>query len=148
MPTTAPQILKSARNAHNLSQLQVASMLYVSVDQIKRYERGEAIPEMSDVDILEEQLPEPGLFRRWARAQYPEIVKYFGASDERDLGLIGAVVNVKLQMADVMRIQDRVERDAVDGRFDDRALLETYQRELLDAQKAIEASLTKLREVK
>lgn len=148
MSITAHQILKDARTQHRLTQIQLAFMLSVSVEQIKRMERGDWIPEMSDVDILEEQLPEPGLFRRWARAQYPEIVKYFGASDDRDLGLIGAVVNVKLQMADVMKLQDRVERDAVDGRFDDRALLEDYQQELQEAREAIEASLARIKEAK
>lgn len=148
MSETAQEILKSARQAHGLTQIQLAMMLYTSVDQVRRMERGEIIPEMSDVDLMEEKLPEPGLFRRWARAQYPEIVKHFGAADNRDLGLIGAVVNVKLQMADVMKLQDRVERDAVDGRIDDPLLRETYERELQEAREAIEASLIRIKEVK
>ena len=95
---TAQQILKAARVRAGLTQLQGAAMLSVSVDQVKRMEYGTWIPEMSDVDQLEDQLHEPGLFRRWARAQFPEISKHFGASDDRDYGLLGAIVNAKHQI--------------------------------------------------
>ena len=111
---TAQQILKAARVKAGLTQLQVAAMLSVSVDQVKRMEYGTWIPEMSDVDLLEEQLHDPGLFRRWARAQFPEISKHFGASDGRDYGLLGAIVNTKHQMNDVLALHERVEQDALD----------------------------------
>lgn len=81
MSEPAHQILKDARKEAGLTQIQVAALLSVSVEQVKRMERGDWIPEMADVDMMEEQLRDVGLFRRWARAQYPEIVKYFGASD-------------------------------------------------------------------
>lgn len=145
---TAQQILKAARVKASLTQLQVASMLSVSVDQVKRMEYGTWIPEMSDVDLLEEQLHEPGLFRRWARAQFPEISKYFGASDGRDYGLLGAIVNTKHQMNDVLALHERVERDALDGRIDDPILREKYERELQEARQAIDASLQRIKEVR
>lgn len=145
---TAQQILKAARVKAGLTQLQVASMLSVSVDQVKRMEYGTWIPEMSDVDLLEEQLHEPGLFRRWARAQFPEISKHFGASDGRDYGLLGAIVNTKHQMNDVLALHERVERDALDGRIDDPILREKYERELQEARQAIDASLQKIKEVR
>lgn len=148
MADTAQVILKTARQSHHLTQLQVASMLSVSVDQVKRMEYGTWIPEMSDVDILEERLPEPGLFRRWARAQFPEITKYFGASDERDYGLLGAILNTKHQMNDVLALHEKVERDALDGRIDDPILREKYENELQDARRAIDASLQKINEVR
>ena len=144
---TAQQILKAARVKAGLTQLQVASMLSVSVDQVKRMEYGTWIPEMSDVDLLEEQLHEPGLFRRWARAQFPEISKHFGASDGRDYGLLGAIVNTKHQMNDVLALHEKVERDALDGRIDDPILREKYERELQEARQAIDASLQKIKEV-
>ena len=103
-------------------------------------ERGDWIPEMADVDMMEEQLRDVGLFRRWARAQYPEIVKYFGASDGRELGLLGAVVNTKHQIDDVLKLQDRVERDAVDGQIDP-TLRNSYRQELEEAREAIETAL-------
>ena len=146
MPTmTAPLILKEARKRHRLTQEQLAALLYVSVDQVKRFEHGECVPEMDDVDTLEEKLPEPGLFRRWARAQYPEIAKYFGTSDERDYGLLGAVVNAKHQLGDVLALQERVERDAVDGRIDDMALKSAYGKELREARQAIDALLDSMK---
>ncbi len=43
-----------------------------------------------------------------------------------------------------LKLQDRVERDAVNGRFEDRALMENYQKELLEAREAIEASLARI----
>lgn len=145
---TAQQILKAARVKAGLTQLQVAAMLSVSVDQVKRMEYGTWIPEMSDVDLLEEQLHDPGLFRRWARAQFPEISKHFGASDGRDYGLLGAIVNTKHQMNDVLALHERVEQDALDGRIDDPILREKYERELQEARQAIDASLQKIKEVK
>lgn len=148
MEITAQQILKAARVKAGLTQLQVAAMLSVSVDQVKRMEYGTWVPEMSDVDLLEEQLHEPGLFRRWARAQFPEISKHFGASDGRDYGLLGAIVNTKHQMNDVLALHERVERDALDGRIDDPILREKYEKELQDARQAIDASLAKIKEVR
>lgn len=148
MSDTAQQILKAARVKAGLTQLQVAAMLSVSVDQVKRMEYGTWIPEMSDVDLLEEQLREPGLFRRWARAQFPEISKHFGASNDRDYGLLGAIVNTKHQMNDVLALHEKVERDAIDGRIDDTILREKYEKELQEARQAIDASLQKIREVK
>lgn len=145
---TAQQILKAARVKAGLTQLQVAAMLSVSVDQVKRMEYGTWIPEMSDVDLLEEQLHDPGLFRRWARAQFPEISKHFGASDGRDYGLLGAIVNTKHQMNDVLALHERVEQDALDGRIDDPILREKYERELQEARQAIDASLQKIKEVR
>lgn len=145
---TAQQILKAARVKAGLTQIQVAAMLSVSVDQVKRMEYGTWIPEMSDVDLLEEQLHEPGLFRRWARAQFPEISKHFGASDGRDYGLLGAIVNTKHQMNDVLALHEKVERDALDGRIDDPILREKYEKELQDARQAIDASLQKIKEVR
>ena len=136
----AHQILKDARKEAGLTQIQVAALLSVSVEQVKRMERGDWIPEMADVDMMEEQLRDVGLFRRWARAQYPEIVKYFGASDRRELGLLGAVVNTKHQIDDVLKLQDRVERDAVDGQIDP-TLRNSYRQELEEAREAIETAL-------
>lgn len=148
MADSAQVILKTARQSHHLTQIQVASMLSVSVDQVKRMEYGTWIPEMSDVDILEEKLPEPGLFRRWARAQFPEITKYFGESDDRDYGLLGAIVNTKHQITDVLALHEKVERDALDGRIDDPILREKYEQELQEARSAIDASLQKIKEVR
>lgn len=145
---TAQQILKAARVKAGLTQLQVAAMLSVSVDQVKRMEYGTWVPEMSDVDLLEEQLHEPGLFRRWARAQFPEISKHFGASDGRDYGLLGSIVNTKHQMNDVLALHELVEQDALDGRIDDPILREKYERELQEARQAIDASLQKIKEVR
>ena len=141
MNEPAHQILKDARKEAGLTQIQVAALLSVSVEQVKRMERGDWIPEMADVDVMEEQLRDVGLFRRWARAQYPEIVKYFGASDSRELlGLLGAVVNTKHQIDDVLKLQDRVERDAVDGQIDP-TLRNSYRQELEEAREAIETAL-------
>lgn len=140
MSEPAHQILKDARKEAGLTQIQVAALLSVSVEQVKRMERGDWIPEMADVDMMEEQLRDVGLFRRWARAQYPEIVKYFGASDSRELGLLSAVVNTKHQIDDVLKLQDRVERDAVDGQIDP-TLRNSYRQELEEAREAIETAL-------
>lgn len=140
MSEPAHQILKDARKEAGLTQIQVAALLSVSVEQVKRMERGDWIPEMADVDMMEEQLRDVGLFRRWARAQYPEIVKYFGASDSRELGLLCAVVNTKHQIDDVLKLQDRVERDAVDGQIDP-TLRNSYRQELEEAREAIETAL-------
>lgn len=141
---TAQEILREARKKHGLTQTQLAAMLCMSVEQVKRYEYGQVIPEMSDVDRMEEGLPEPGLFRRWARAQYPEITKHFGAADEEAVGLLGAIVSTRHRIADVMTLQERMERDAVDGRIDDERLKSAYRTELTQAREAIEAALLQM----
>ena len=149
MSEPAHQILKDARKEAGLTQIQVAALLSVSVEQVKRMERGDWIPEMADVDMMEEQLRDVGLFRRWARAQYPEIVKYFGASDSRELGLLGAVVNTKHQIDDVLKRVDgvsseyMVEIDHVNGKDHMRLTVEatrsagseTLEREIADTFK-------------
>ena len=140
MSEPAHQILKDARKEAGLTQIQVAALLSVSVEQVKRMERGDWIPEMADVDMMEEQLRDVGLFRRWARAQYPEIVNYFGAYESRALGLLGAVAKTKQQIDDVLKLQDRVERDAVDGQIDP-TLRNSYRQELEEAREAIETAL-------
>lgn len=141
MADDAQAILKSVRIAHHMTQQQMANLLSVSVEQYKRFEYGQVIPEMSDVDRIEETLGEAGLFRRWARAQYPEIVKHFGVEDAPDVGLLGSIVQAKHEMRDVLAMQERMERDALDGRIDDAALLAQYRRELTEARAAIDASL-------
>ena len=146
MTMTAQEILREARKRHGLTQIQMGMMLCMSVEQVKRIEYGAVVPEFSDVDRMEEGLPEPGLFRRWARAQYPEIVKYFGEADDAPVGLMGSIVNTRHSLGDVLRLQERVERDAIDGRIDDMALRQAYREELEDARDAIEASLDALRE--
>lgn len=145
---TAQQILKAARNKHNLTQVQLSLMLSVSVDQIKRMESGKWIPEMSDVDLLEEQLQEPGLFRKWARAQYPEIEKYFGSDDERNYGLLGAIVNTRHQIGDVLGMNEAIERDVLDGRIENTMLMDKYKQELKEARMAIDTALEKLQGVR
>ena len=101
---------------------------------------------MAMAEMVEEQLHDVGLFRRWARAHYPEIVKYFGAADNRELGLLGAVVNTKHQIDDVLKLQDRVERDAIDGQIDP-TLRDSYRRELEEAREAIETALGILKQI-
>lgn len=145
MDKTAQELIREARQRHGLTQYQMAAMLCVSVEQIKRYEYGTVIPEISDMDRMEEALREPGFFRRWARAQYPEIRKHFGETDDTPTGLMGAIVNTRHSMGDVLAIQEHVERDAVDGRIDDDALRARYQQELIEVREAIEASLEALR---
>lgn len=141
---TAAEILREARKRHGLTQIQMAGLLCVSVEQVKRYEYGQVIPEMSDVDRMEEGLPEPGLFRRWARAQYPEITKHFGEADAETVGLLGAIVSTRHSLGDVLRLQERIERDAVDGRIDDHSLQDAYRTELTQAREAIGAALERM----
>ena len=50
MNEPAHQILKDARKEAGLTQIQVAALLSVSIEQVTRMERGDWIPEMADVD--------------------------------------------------------------------------------------------------
>lgn len=54
--------------------------------------------------------------------------------------MLGAVVNTKHQIDDVLKLQDRVERDAVDGQIDP-TLRNSYRQELEEAREAIETAL-------
>ena len=58
MSEPAHQILKDARKEAGLTQIQVAALLSVSVEQVKRMERGDWIPEMADVAAESRQIGE------------------------------------------------------------------------------------------
>ena len=48
----------------------------------------------------------------------------------RELALPGSVMNVRYQMMDVLALQDKLERDVLDGRIDDARTCDAYLREL------------------
>lgn len=115
----------------------------MSETTIARWEADEALPDPEDVDTLERVYKAPGLWHRWMRSHYDSYRKRYPEVME-DNGLALAVVDVRHQMQDVMALQDKVERDAMDGRIDDQPTKERYRKELQEARASIDRTLEQM----
>lgn len=123
--------LAAARKAAGLHQYQVAHQLHVSEDVIGAWEREERDPHPDQVDEMEKLYKTP-LWHGWMRYhfksyrdRYPETVQ--------DHSLALALINARYQMQDVVSLQDAVERDALDGKIDNRAQAQRYVQEMGEA---------------
>lgn len=134
--------LEIARKTAKLPRWQVAQSIGVSEETVRRWETGETRPEPDDVYSLERLYRASGLWHRWMRSTYDSYRQTWPEMENRDLPL--AVMNVRHQMADVMALQDTIERDALDGRIDNITAQQSYERELKQMQAAIAEALTKM----
>ncbi len=135
--------LRKAREARKMPRWMLGQKIGVSEDTIRRWEADEIVPEPDDVGALEEALEVKNLWHRWMLSHYDSYRDRFTAAPE--FGLASAVVRARYEMADVMALQDRVERDALDGRMDDGQLKAGYVQQLKEAQAAIIQALEELR---
>ncbi len=131
--------LAAARKAAGLHQYQVAHQLHVSEDVIGAWEREEREPNPDQVDALEKLYKAPGTWHGWMRYhyksyrdRYPEVLK--------DHSLALALMSARHQMQDVTSLQDAIERDAMDGKIDNKAQAERYIREISEAIMALQTT--------
>lgn len=110
---------------------------------IARWEADEALPDPEDVDALERVYQAPGLWHRWMRSHYDSYRKRYPEVVANN-GLALAVVDVRHQTQDVMELQDKVERDAMDGKIDDPQAKEQYRKKLQAARASIDRTLEQL----
>lgn len=135
--------LRKARDAQKMPRWQLGQMIGVSEDTIRRWEIDEIRPEPDDVGAIEQALGLKDLWHRWMLSHYDSYRERY--SQAPAYGLTSAVIRTRYELNDVMTLQERVERDAVDGRLDDPALKTEYIQQLKEAQAAIIQTLEELK---
>ena len=117
-------------------------MLGVSESTIGRWENGEVQPEPDDVDRYASAVGDVMLWHRWMLSNYESYRKrYFDAVDQ---SLPVSIARSRYEMEDVMRLHDRVERDALDGTINDIDLKNAYAKEIKEAIVALSDTLQRL----
>lgn len=143
MPECTHQDLRKAREAAGLTQWQAAGELGASESTIKRWESGETKPTPEDVWRMEKLYNCRGLWHRWMRSNHDSYREHY-PEEAPNLALPVAVLNARHQLADVLAMQDLIERDALDGRLDDEAGKRKYVQEIHEAQASLTEVLTQL----
>lgn len=117
-------ILREARDKVGMSRDKLAYQVGTSRSNIQRWECGDSIPTLDDVDRIGEILGDNTLWHRWMLEQEPSYAKrYTGAEC---LTLPVSVMSVRLALADVLDYQEAMERDALDGKLDNEQLATSY----------------------
>lgn len=127
MADCAFMYLRAARDARNIKRWQVAKACSVSEDTIRRWEVGEVKPSEDDVDRFAVAVGDHLLWHRWM-CQYESYRRRYAVP--RDYALPLAVMDLGHQISDVCKLQDKVERDVIDGVIDDRILAQQYRKEV------------------
>ena len=134
--------LKKARIAAKLPVYAIAQRCFTSERTVARWEDGEVGPSPDDVDRYAEAVGDPLLWDRWMRMCFDSYGRRFPFGGNHELPL--AVMKSRHEMKDVMALQERVERDAIDGRIDDPALKAEYKQqvdELIDSLRNVRERL-------
>ena len=142
MPECTNSELKSAREALKLPRWKLAAAVNVSESTLERWETGESQPHPDEVDKLADALNDPALWHRWMLSNYDSYRRRYIASTNLQLPV--SVMRVGQQLKDVLKLQDQLERDAIDGSIDDLHLKERYTREVKAAMAALGDSLHQL----
>ncbi len=120
--------LKKAREAQKLPRWKLAAAMNVSESTIERWESGESLPHPDEVDRLADALGDSPIWHRWMLSNYDSYRRRYIGSEDYSLPVL--TMKLRHEMADVLALQDALERDAVDGHVDDRQLLNRAVREL------------------
>lgn len=134
--------LRKAREARKMTRWQLGNAIGVSDDTIARWEdpRNPAMPSYEDIDRIGEVLEHETMWYLWMLTYCDSYRKRY--IDVPDYSLPISINRVRHVITDIMQLQDQVERDAMDGKIDDRQLSGMYE-ELL---KMLVASASQVRE--
>ena len=135
--------LKKARIAAKLPVFVVAQRCFTSERTVARWEDGESEPSPDDVDRYAEAVGDTALWDRWMRMTYDSYGKRYPEAGE-NRALTMAILGSRFELEDVLALQGRVERDAMDGKIDDAELKARYRKEVLDAFTALKNVLERL----
>lgn len=137
MSEKAHVILRSAREAHGWTRVQLIAELGVSEETLKRWEYGHVKPTPDDVGNIERILgaEKEQLWSRWMEEAWDSYREHHKTASSN--GLLEAVVGMKHELQDVLSIRDELERDAMTGTLDDPALRRKAIKECEEAQAAI-----------
>ena len=110
--------LKNARETQKIQRWKLAAAVNVSESTIERWESGETMPQPDDIDRVAEALGDPSIWHRWMLSNYDSYRKrYINAGCVNSLAAL--MIRFRYETRDVLELQDRAERDAIDGRIDD-----------------------------
>lgn len=135
--------LQKLREALKMPRWKVAQEIGISEDVLRRWETGEVRPDPDDVDKLERIYKADHLWYMWMRSTYESFRARYPDIDGDSLPV--SLMRVRHEMSDVSGVQDRAERDSIDGRLDDPILKQRYVKELEDLMGAIQRVLDKTR---
>lgn len=142
MPECTNIDLENARMRRKLPRWKLARLLGVSESTIARWENGEILPEPDDVDRFATAVGDLTLWHRWMLSTYDSYRRRYVDTVEQSLPV--SIARSKYEMADVMALQEEVERDALDGVIDDPKLKATYAKEIREAVAALSDTLQRL----
>lgn len=131
--------LENIRLRQKIPRWKLAEMLGVSESTIARWESGEIRPDPDDVDRFAIAVSDPTLWHRWMLSNYDSYRRRYVNCVDQSLPI--AIARSKYEMADVMNLQERVERDALDGAIDDLKLKVEYGKEIKEAIAALTDTL-------
>lgn len=117
-------LLREARDARAMTREQLGSRVGVSHDTIRRWETAESQPAPDDVDRMGDVLGDASLWHRWMLESVPSYAKRYEGAET--LAMPVSIVRVRHALADVLKYQDAMERDALDGKLDDHSTQTAY----------------------
>ena len=134
--------LRNARDARKMPRWKLGNAVGVSEDTIARWEDPDdtAMPTPDDIDRIGEALEDETIWHRWMVSNCDSYRKRY--INVPDYSLPISINRVRHVINDIMELQDQMERDAMDGKIDDRQLGGMYE-ELL---KMLVASASHVRE--
>ena len=142
MPECTNIDLENARSRRKIPRWKLATILGVSESTIARWENGEVQPEPDDVDRFASAVGDVMLWHRWMLSSYESYRRRY--IDAVDQSLPVSIARSRYEMEDVMRLHDRVERDALDGAINDNGLKTLYAKEIKEAIAALSDTLQRL----
>ena len=111
------ELLRAARKAAGMSQTQVYIATRISESNLQRWEVEDSRPNLEDLYKLELLYHSPGLWSQYLLETSPAYAAHHAAAPiDRDL--LAQVVSVGKESEDTQELQDRVERDLIDGQID------------------------------
>lgn len=134
--------LKSAREAQKMPRWKLATLVNVSESTIERWESGESQPHPDEVDRIASALSDPTIWHRWMLSNYDSYRRRYINSANLDLPV--SLMSIRQKVSDVMELQDRIERDSLDGHIDDDKLREAYTKKIRELVPALINSLQKM----
>ena len=136
------ELLRAARKAADMSQTQVYLATRISESNLQRWEVDESRPNLEDLYKLELLYHCPGLWSQYLLETSPAYAAHHAAAP-MDRTLLAQVVSVGKESDDVRELQDRVERDLIDGRIDCPTDWVAYVQQMRDLNAASGAVLLK-----
>lgn len=133
-------LLLKARNKAGLTREEVYRATHISESNLARWEKGETSPSLDNLYALALTYHDKTLWPAYLWLTEPSYREYHSLpSDARNM--LAGVVSIGKELADVMSLQDRVERDMIDGKIDDPATMAEYIRQVREARDAQDAFL-------